>query len=40
MTKSLNHHKKMKAEPKQEIPQTAGCKARARFVVSHFEVDS
>jgi len=32
MTASLNHRKKMKAVPRQEIPQTAGCKARARFV--------
>jgi len=32
MTASLNHPKGVKAEPRQEIPQTAGCKARAHFV--------
>jgi len=31
MTKTLNHRKRMKAGPRQEILQTAGCKARARL---------
>jgi len=34
MTTSLNHRTRMKVEPRQEMPQTAGCKARAPFVLS------
>jgi len=31
MSTSFNHCKKIKVETRQVIPQTVGCKARARF---------